>query len=254
MVENSTEAVVVNSEAGDMIVFHAPNDGSIAEIITPNIEVNGGRIEYKKRDYHIVDEQGNKHGLILVGREKLNQIFHFFNLEMAKLSSAKEEAEKTLALARDKVVMFKRELMQLRKDIETIKNENRLYKELYGDQADPFLVLKELYKGGSIAKFKQLVKPEDFRQKSINTKNKKNREPVQYWLSKFEWWGIVDSEGNTLYARVTYVKAKKILWSRIMDKEIGYMKDCTTCKGGESLSEDDKTAITEELKEQWGGK
>ena len=39
-----------------------------------------------------------------------------------------------------------------------------------------------------------------------------------------------------------------------MKKEnIGYIKDWTTCKGGENLSSEDKEQITEELKEEWGG-
>lgn len=38
------------------------------------------------------------------------------------------------------------------------------------------------------------------------------------------------------------------------NKNIGYIKDYTICKGGEGLSEQEQEEITEELKEQWGGK
>jgi len=38
------------------------------------------------------------------------------------------------------------------------------------------------------------------------------------------------------------------------DEGVGYVKDFTTCKGGENLTEDDKKEISEEFTERWGGK
>ncbi len=37
------------------------------------------------------------------------------------------------------------------------------------------------------------------------------------------------------------------------NENIGYVKDWTTCKGGENLTEQEQEEITKELETQWGG-
>jgi len=257
MVE-STEAQVVQTEDGqDLIVFNAPNDGTIAEVIDPsNIILNDGRLEYKKRHYHIVDSQGGVHSITMVGTEKLEQLFAIVNAQVSNLLEELTNANTKLDTASNIIMNSKRALLEMRRAVEQKQSENEKFKELYGVFVNPYLVLKELYKSGRVGRLRQLIKPEEFRQKSVNTKNKKNREPVQYWLSMFEYLNIADSEGNVLYAQVTYEKAKKILkkylGETVMKNDIGYVGDNTTA--GESLTEEEKAEITKELEEKMGGR
>jgi len=212
---DSTPAQIVQSEAGEIIIFSAPNDGSITPIISPDIYIEKGKIEYDKRNYHILDENGNAHQLIMIGAEKLNNIIEIFNSQISSLSTELREANSTIETARNNIMRYKREFLSLKKAIDSIKKENQQYKNMYGDFSNPYLILFELYLGGRKGNGRQLVKPENFRQKSINTKNKKNREKVQYWLSLFEFWDIIDSDGNIRYANVSYEKAKRILKSKL---------------------------------------
>jgi len=216
MAENdSTQALL----EGEIIVFPAPNDGSISTIIDPSVEIVEGRLVYDKRDYHIIDEQGNPHFLTLIGSQKLKQIFGIFNSQIESLSTQLSSDKETLEKAREKIALYKRDLLSLKRAIEKIREENRKYKELYGDFANPYLILHELYNGGRIGKYRQLIAPSKFKQKSINTNTKSNREPVQYWLSLLEYWGIFDSDRNIRYASVSFEDAKKILKSKLGEKD-----------------------------------
>jgi len=251
MVKESTEAII--DEQG-VILFPAPNDGSISSIIdVNNIKVHDGKIEYEERFYHIVGENGIAYSLTLIGTEKLKAIFDIFNAQLAQKSRELEESEARTKRAAEIISKNKRALMDANRVVTQMREENEKYKSLYGNFSNPYLILQELYKSGRVGKFRQLIKPEAFRQKSINTKNKKNREPVQYWLALFELWEILDSEGNIRYAKVSYEKAKKILKEKLMKNEnIGYVNDFIICKGenGTGLETTEEEEVTEWYKEQ----
>jgi len=246
MVKESTEAII--DEQG-VILFPAPNDGSISNIIDPNnIVINDGKIEYEERFYHIVGENGIAHSLTLIGTQKLKAIFDIFNAQLAQKSRELEVAEDRNSKAAEIISRNKRALLEANRAVTQMREENEKYKAIYGSFSNPYLILQELYKSGRVGKLRQLIKPEAFRQKSINTKNKKNREPVQYWLALFELWEILDSEGNIRYAKVSYEKAKKILKEKLMKNEnIGYVKDSTTCK----ITAEEEEEITEEFTKKW---
>ena len=213
---NSTEAII--DEQG-IILFPAPNDGSISNIIDPkNIVFMDGKIEYEERFYHIVDENGIVHSLTLVGTEKLKIIFNIFNEQLALKNEELDVSNSRNAKAAEIISRNKRALMEAKKAVVNLQEENRKYKSIYGNFSNPYLVLQELYKSGRVGKLHRLIKPEEFRQNTINTKNKKNREPVQYWLALFELWEILDSDGNIRYAKMSYEKAKKTLKEKLMEK------------------------------------
>ena len=244
----STEAII--DEQG-IILFPAPNDGSISKVIDiHNIVFMDGKIEYEERFYHIVDENGIVHSLTLVGTEKLKIIFNIFNEQLALKNEELDVSNSRNAKAAEIISRNKRAFIDLKKAVVNLQEENRKYKSIYGNFSNPYLVLQELYKSGRVGKLHRLIKPEEFRQNTINTKNKKNREPVQYWLALFELWEILDSDGNIRYAKMSYEFAKKTLKEKLMEKDIGYVSDNLT-NGGENLSQSDKDEITKELEEEF---
>ncbi len=100
------------------------------------------------------------------------------------------------------------ELKELKEKIDT-------YENIYGNFDTPTLIIDELYKGGTIGKGRKLVTPQDFKSRHLKTNNLRNREKVKFWLTLFEDWGIIDSDGNIRYAQVAFNKAKKILKEKI---------------------------------------
>ena len=215
MDESSTEVQVVQSETGqEIIVFSAPNDGSISNIISPNIEYDGSKIEYDKRHYHIVDSTGARHYIVVTGLEKIEKIFEIFNSKISNLEKNIVALDSRVEHAKETILLYKKRLFLLKKEIDKIRGENEKYKDLYGDFSNPIQIIHELYRGNTISLHSPAVPPKKWKDKSLL------KTGYRKWLSLFEEWGIIDQQkSNSYVVRKTFHEAKRIFFDKLGERD-----------------------------------
>lgn len=110
-------------------------------------------------------------------------------------------------------------LMSDRDKVANLLIENMMYKKMYGEFETPLLILKEMLKSGQIKVGGIAVPPKNFKHPAIEF-TKPNRDKVNYWVSLFEEWGIIDNSSSKHYIiEMPHKKAKKILLEKIGDKD-----------------------------------
>lgn len=146
-----------------------------------------------------------------------------------------------------------RALVKENEELKKLKEENRRYKENYGEYVPPYLVLKQMLNSGQIAVGAIAVPPKNFTHPSLLYKHKAKRDAINYWLTLFEELEIIDGSSSRHYiVEMPYRQAKAILQKKIKEikmknEDIGYMPDNITC----NLTKDEEEEITNEFTKKW---
>ncbi len=109
-------------------------------------------------------------------------------------------------------------LMKDKEEAEIIKTQNDKYVNAYGNFDLPFLILKEMFKNNQVPVGGIATPPTKFKHPALEYK-KNNRDSINFWISLFEQWGIIDNGSSRHYiTEMSYKKAKQILREKILNE------------------------------------
>ena len=206
MVQEQQQSVILR-EGDSFYTIPSDAEGLIEVLNVNNVEVTEDRVVYPIR-YYSIDVEQNTHQVALVGRAVLEKVFDIAQ-QTGKTSKALEREIEEL---KSRLISMGAMLMAERREGVVKSIENKAYEEMYGKQGNPFQILKELFNNGKTSLYSPGIAPYKFKV----MKYKENKEPIDYWMSLFEEWNMIDSSQSNYYKlMVTYQNAKKILKSKI---------------------------------------
>jgi hypothetical protein len=206
MVQEVVEPIILR-EGDNFYTLPSDADNIIDILDMNNIKILNDKIEYRKKVYSIQIEE-NVHHLVLIGQEVLNKVLNTALLTQ----SSNQSLELELKSLKEKMMSIAKMLLAERKRATQMSIENKSYRENNNNFKNPLLVLKELFNSGKISLYSPGVPPTKFKVLTY----KKNKADIDYWMSLFEEWCIIDStQSNHYKLMVTYNSAKGILKNKI---------------------------------------
>jgi hypothetical protein len=169
-----------------------------------NLDMSNYKLPVQYYNYTLIDKVNSHEVIALVGVKVLS---HMLNT----LYQEKVEAEMAMSATLNAFKRLDSELVQLLAKSKYEQIELEKYREYYGTFIDPYQILHNLFNGGTIADGNFLISPRMFKDREVNTKNKRNRQGVNKWLSHFKYWGIIQSFGKKYKANCTYQTAEIVL-------------------------------------------